>query len=73
MPMYTYQCPMCDGKQDGMRLVADRHDSPFCDSCGVETKFIIAGCLIAPINGAGSGTGVSGLTKRAKSFFASQH
>ncbi len=33
MPLYVYECPICNGQRSDMRTVDDRHAGPTCDKC----------------------------------------
>lgn len=41
MPLYSYQCPVCDDIRDEFRSVAQRNDAPEC--CGEKMKKLIGG------------------------------
>ena len=71
MPIYSYECGVCEAVTEEMRHVHERAISTLCELCGREAKFKITGTQIAPING--SPDGRSGLTRRTKDFLASQH
>ena len=30
MPLYTWECPKCERREDGFRSIAKRHDGPKC-------------------------------------------
>lgn len=33
MPLYIYECPICNAQRSDVRSVAERHDGPICDRC----------------------------------------
>lgn len=48
MPVYTYQCLLCEHKTDAVRTIAERHITPKC-KCGGGTEKIITPTHIAPM------------------------
>lgn len=46
MPLYDYNCEGCDRSKQGMRLIAEREDSPKCDFCGERMKL-----QVSPVRG----------------------
>lgn len=45
MPIYTAQC-QCGNRQDYVRKVDDRHNTPNCDKCGDATTLAITACMV---------------------------
>ena len=52
MPIYTYQCEVCDSITDEYRAVDRRHDFTFCE-CGHLMKLKIMPTQLAPVLGGG--------------------
>ncbi len=57
MPIYTYECEICDEVQDGYNTIAGRHsNAPTC-KCGQPTTLAIRPVNLAPILGGGDWQG----------------
>lgn len=41
MPLYTYECSLCEWRRTDMRLIAERNDGPTCDICGEEDMKLV--------------------------------
>jgi putative FmdB family regulatory protein len=52
MPIYTYQCSICDSITEAFRTIAHRKDGPEC-GCGHETLLKITPTQLAPVLGGG--------------------
>lgn len=37
MPLYTYRCPDCERTETLFRKIADRDDTPYCETCTDDT------------------------------------
>lgn len=42
MPLYEYECHLCEHIQDTFRSIADRHDAPECDNCSFPMTLMIS-------------------------------
>ena len=52
MPLYTYQCDICDSIIDEYRTVDNRHQYPYCE-CGHLMGLKIVPTQISPVLGGG--------------------
>jgi len=52
MPIYSYQCDICESIIDEYRTIDNRHDPVFCD-CGQGMSLKIVPTQIAPVLGGG--------------------
>ena len=46
MPTYEAACPDCGHKQDYIRKIADRHNTPDCEHCGAKTALTITAVMV---------------------------
>lgn len=50
MPLYTYQCPICDTQKDEYNTVAGRHNAPICCE---QMDLVIMPTQLQPVLGGG--------------------
>ena len=46
MPTYEAQCLTCDHRQDYIRKIDDRFNTPLCDECGGEMSKAVTTCMV---------------------------
>lgn len=46
MPLYTAECKTCQHRQDYIRKIAERHNTPECEECGGETAQAITATML---------------------------
>lgn len=46
MPTYEAICPVCLTRQDYIRKIDDRFNTPKCEKCGGETEKAITTCMV---------------------------
>ena len=52
MPLYTYECPVCHRREDGLRPVDKRNEGPECH--GGRMALLIVPPMVQPILGGGN-------------------
>jgi hypothetical protein len=46
LPVYTAQCSACAHRQEYIRKIADRHNTPLCEECGAATGLAITTVMV---------------------------